>query len=1632
MESFQEGDIVVPLDGSQRSRTRSRRRSSGQSLEGSAHSTSSYTFEEVDSVYSEYTLESLDDSSSFHNSFSSMNDAVAHAEPPTNVEIPASSDSLSEMKNFLRSELGLETPVKVEPKEEEPKKKAPKNEALTEMQTYLRSELGIDMLQKAPSSSPSSGSQNSTIVPGLDLPASSVSVDNSKELAEESELARSIAALKEGVDIEVIEYVVSDDEFAEEIIDDVFDHMGGLEGRDSVMLESFGLHSIVEVADSEYGSDIDDSGHLKRISEVSILSDFPMVGDTDDEVDTEPIEPQTTGLHETAKNSKQEKINVEESPGSAELGKATSPKSSKKAAKWKDRLKKKRDNYKSEGEHDDDKMDINIVSSDEPENQATVSATSAAKDSGTGPSKSNTLKSEEDESKEKQHDGSLTPTPDLRKEPEADETILESGSRAEMTELTLAKASPESKNNRGAKAAKWKDRLQKKRSKSIEANGESDIGSPKSLNSPDAKAEAESNAAGADGENDLKDFPNVPLHEANEKRGSVPKSKKVRNEAESLDFPIGDIVMRVDGVMKDKPKARSHSDMARAIENEDTPEEGTLSIPPAIINTLAREDTIGEREGDEQNDHVEPGDTSHSMRIFDDEFGSVSVPTIPFDRSSVSFDLSLSNDNDSFSEQESVYYEQSLNDDTFSRRSGSRRDALRVFDDELGESASYARESIYSMRSTQSTVLEELEEDDIDYGATGSDEDGDSMLSEEASAELHESDDNEASSSAGNASRNKATAKSLRESNGETKSKNKMKFELPNELLESIHCLQETKNVDENQSDKDGSKVRTTRNETPVENEKDGSATYSTLPPTWEDGSRTFGDEAAEYAGAGISTAELIDEARQDCTRSDDETAQNSNEAQMDTKGKKKVRKEWSGTNDTVVETDQDMGAKSNSARGIIKVFPGRLPPNQRVTDKVTSRSVSFLAAFEMTTKHRRREIVLRSAEIASEGVLPVSSSFEDPENKYSRDNCRGGNQELAASLKATSRMATRAGRKKLVMESIKATTPKESWISRILSRQDDIDEQTPATTNGEITVKRSASSNAFGRKTSSKINASKRLKADGRNNDDSHTQSKNKSKNRKIINSSGESADTLELTTLSEPTASLSLRRSQSMEFKKDLNREMQFDSTTRDDSDREKNTSKSDEGKIPHETDGAELLSSKTRSRKRSKTRSRKAPGRSKSLGTEDFLANLSLTESMDHTGISSDDKDDAGAAKATKRTRNRTRGVGRSSSMGPLERSRLKRREEKNNGEGMAPTGGSRSGDVKEKRANAPCESEFIAPNSPRRQRSKSQKEQQNIGVEENSDILLSPTKNRRRRNSGSKSPRVEKLSLRRKKSGGGTKSPRNGNRKTIDNTRSPSLRKKSLEVLQSPSARKMIVNLTEDRKDELKSPRKNRSNAADMRSPKAEKPNLRRKKSGDGKSPRNSSRKSIDKTRTPTAKKKSIVAIPDLESDKIRSPTTKKKAIDTVPDLESELRSPRKAHFNRRSLESKPQKLAKKDGASKRRQSDSPTEKPPPPPDDASRQSRATADQQSAFMSYYDSVRTPPSRRSILKNGDELLALQISESSPSVSPTPSTKQKKSKLRRGQSENAIEKGIDVEPPAAVEDIWGLVKWRDQVDRL
>mmetsp|Transcript_30638 Transcript_30638/g.73464 ORF Transcript_30638/g.73464 Transcript_30638/m.73464 type:complete len:1653 (+) Transcript_30638:223-5181(+) len=1652
MDSLQEPDYVVPLednlDVSQRSRSY-RRRSSGHSLEGSTHSMSSYTFEEVESVHSEYSFETLEDS--FQNSFASIGD------------VP--SDSLGDMKNYLRNELGLEIqPVKALPKKEEPKK-----EALTEMQIYLRSELGLDIPQKASSSS--SGPQNSTVSFTSELSFSSVSVDNSKKSAEiisfeDSELARSIAALKEGVDIEEIEFIESDDEFGDEIIDDVFDHMGGLDGRDTVLLESYGLHSILEVADSEYASEMDDdSEHLKRISESSIMSDFPLVGDLD-EVDTEPNEPQSTGLHETVIKSHEQQLDrdimdVDETVQPA-IQKATSPtKSGNKAAKWKDRLKKRRS--KSDGGHsDDDKMDIDSTPpSDQPESQEAVS-TKPAQDADTGPSNTNSPKSESEtenkkhETEEKKHDGSPMPTkteelPDSQEEPKADEVKPESDSKTEMSELTLSKPSPKSKSKRGKKASKWKDRIQKRRSKSIEqADDESNISSPpKSFNSP---ADTNAAAAGADAENDLKeDSPNVPIHVANDKRTSLSegntKSEQVRDEPESLgDLPVGDIVMKVDGVLNvNKANAESSStdipptvrgDRARATEKQDSLEAGTLPIPSTRI--LGPTGTLGEREGDEENYHGES--TTHSMRIFDDEFGSVGVPNvssfdnsvISFDRSGRSFDRTSSNDIDSLLEQQdSIDFEEGLKDETSNRK-------LRVFDDELGENASFVRSSIYSQRSSQSTILGELDEDDEDDGTSSED---DSLLSEEDPAGPNEIGVNVAStSSAANSSRNKAKVKSSRESNGETESENKIKFELPNELLEAINCHHSKKNVvDEKQSDRDVSNGLATQSEAPVENEKDGSATYSTLPQTFEDSSGALGDEAVENTDAGISTPELIDEASQDCTRSDEETAQTTDTAQMDAKVQK-ARKLLKEVNDTVDETQRDNDAKKSEARSTIKVFPGRLPPDQRVMDKETGKTVSFLAAFEMTTKHRRRAIVLSSALIALEGVLAVSASSEALENKYSKDVSRGGNQELIESLKATSRMATRAGRKKLVMESTKAMMPKESWVSSIFSIQDDSDEQASAATTRKTVVKPSADHKASGRKTSSKLDGSKRSKADGRNIAESNKPTKNStSKHKKRTKGDGlhrsqsdgpkrrdrstrtpsnlassgtldqsrapsNDTDTLELSTKSEPA--------ESMDFKENLDRGALVDNSSGDGWDRQKeNTTISEEGKMARGTDGSKRALSKTRSRKRSKTRSKKTPRRSRSLGTEDFLESLNPTESMDQTGTGSDGKDDTDG-KVMKSTRNRTRSFRRSRSMGPMESSRLRKRKEKSNGEVADTIEGCRSEEAKEKTADSPCEKEKLAPSrkgkdplpefaepmSPRTEPSKSRKELQNTEEEEDSDVLLSPSKSRRRKSSERKAPKVEKPNLRRRKSGGGGKSPKNGNRKTLDKTRSPSSRKKS-------------VNLVEDRKDEMKSPKKNRSNSIEMRSPKVEKSNLRRRKSSEGKSPRTPNRKSIDKVRTPI---------------------TKKKTIDAVPDLEDEFMSPNKSQFNRRSLDSQSPKPVKKP-TRHRRHSDSPLDKSPPLVDNASRQRRSATDQPSAFMEYYDSMRgSPESRKSILKNGDDLLALQIPDIPEALpSPSPSTKQRKSKLRRGQSDSVIER-VEPDPPVGVDDIWGLVKWRDQVDRL
>ncbi|KAL3941945.1 MAG: hypothetical protein SGBAC_003773 [Bacillariaceae sp.] len=1521
MDSFEEEEMVVPLaDGTENNSQRPRsfkRRSSGQSLEGSAHSTSSYTFEDVDSIHSEYSFETLEDS--FHNSISSFGDAAIHTPLPTSItsSVPSSapssapSDALSDMKKFLRSELGLETP----PKKAEPQKEAPKNSALTEMKTYLRSELGIGMSQSS-----SSGPQNSKVSSGsADLPMPSVSVENSKKSAqqlsfEESELARSIAALKEGVDVEEIEYIISDDEMMEEIIDDVFDHMGGLEGRDTVMLESYGLHSIVEVTDSEYASEVDDSAHRQRISESSMMSQLLFVGDTNDEVDTiEMNEPHPTGIHETVQKSHEQldrdNVNVDES-GQPEIQKDTSPTSGKKAAKWKDRLKKKRS--KSGEGHDcaGFKMDVDDTTSEEPENRTTAVSPKPAIDTGTGPSKASSPKSNA-ESEENQH-GRLSSTklPELsgsQKERKADDGKPDSDGKAEMKELTLSKASPESKSSRGKKAAKWKDRVQKRRSKSIEGNEGSIISSPKSANLTDTRAISGADAA----ENDLQQAPpNVPIHVANDKRGrgsNGVQSQQVRDKPESLDFAVGDIVMKVDGVKKVKTISPPESERARAPTKQNTAGEDAPSIPPATI--LFRTNTIGEREGDEENGHGgEYGGTSHSMRIFDDEFGSVGLPSLPFDRSGASFDRTLSNDDDSNFDQESVYYQQSLNDDTSGRGPGSRRDALRVFDDELGESASYARSSIYSMRSRQSTILGELEEEDNDDESSGSNGDGDSLLSEEVSAGPNERGDKIESSSAGSTSRRKARARLSRERNGEAGNKNKMKFELPNELLETIHSLHNNENADEEEteeSDKDLSNFLATKHKALVDREKDGSATNSTVPPTFEDSSRTIGDEAAENTAAGISTPELTEEAIQDCARRDEETAQSIHVEQ-------------------VVETERESDAKKNAIPSTVKVFPGRLPPDRRILDKETGKNVSFLAAFEMTTKRRRREIVLRSTDLAAEGILPESASSEDPENKHSRDGSGLGNQKLVESLKARSRMATRAGRKKLVLESIKATMPKESSVSSILWRKDSKNKQTSITTKEEIAVKPSAGNKGSGRKTRSKSNGSKRSKADG------------------------------------------------------------------------------NDEGKIGPPTDGIETP--KTRSRKRSKTRIKKAPRRCRSLGTEDFLESLNSTESMSQTGARSNSKEDKDG-NLTKITRSRTRGLPRSRSMGPMESLRLKKRKEKSNGEGANSTEGSR----REKRAASETEKlalskagkdpspEFTEPMSLRTQPRKSRKEQQSTD-EEHSDLLLSPSKNRRRKNSDCKSPKAVKPSLRRRKSEG--KSPKNGNRKTIDKIRSPSSRKKSLELpqtpnLKSPNAKKKSVDLTEDLKDEMKSPKK-------------PKPSLRRSKSGNGKSPRNSNRKSVGKIRTLTTKKKSLV----------------------LPDLESELMSPQKSQFNRRSLDPQSPQLAKKDAASKRRHSDSPSGKNSPLVEDASRQRLATTDQPSSFMEYYDAVRRP-SRTSILKSSDDMLALKIlEEESPSPS-TPSAKHKKSKLRRVQSDS-VKEMVEADPPMAVEDIWGLVKWRDQVDRL
>ena len=64
-------------------------------------------------------------------------------------------------------------------------------------------------------------------------------------------------------------------------------------------------------------------------------------------------------------------------------------------------------------------------------------------------------------------------------------------------------------------------------------------------------------------------------------------------------------------------------------------------------------------------------------------------------------------------------------------------------------------------------------------------------------------------------------------------------------------------------------------------------------------------------------------------------------------------------------------------------------------------------------------------------------------------------------------------------------------------------------------------------------------------------------------------------------------------------------------------------------------------------------------------------------------------------------------------------------------------------------------------------------------------------------------------------------------------------------------------------------------------------------------------------------------------------------------------------------------------------------------------------------------SPEQRKSVLMRGQ-------SDSATEAAP----KQRKSELRRGQSESATDV-IEEDAPLVVDDIWGLVKWRDQVDR-
>lgn len=248
----------------------------------SEHSISSYTFEEL-SVSSEYTFETFDGSSnSLHDSFSSSHSFGGGLSPRGVSPLPSATRTLQMQAGDVRRiglkmELDLASPQM---------RSSGKGISSTIVSPAQRKNLLLNNLPDL--------LHNTSQRPGR------IREHGDLDQNMRSEVPR---GRPDYIDIEDDEDASSfdEDEFAEEIIEDYFDHIGGLGGRDSIMLDFNDLQSIMESKDSiilEGDTEREESSHTRRISGateqmITIVDE----SDDDDNISIEAAEETTRKLH---------------------------------------------------------------------------------------------------------------------------------------------------------------------------------------------------------------------------------------------------------------------------------------------------------------------------------------------------------------------------------------------------------------------------------------------------------------------------------------------------------------------------------------------------------------------------------------------------------------------------------------------------------------------------------------------------------------------------------------------------------------------------------------------------------------------------------------------------------------------------------------------------------------------------------------------------------------------------------------------------------------------------------------------------------------------------------------------------------------------------------------------------------------------------------------------------------------------------------------------------------------------------------------------------------------------------------------------------------------------------------------